>query len=216
MANIRTILWDVGGVLLTNGWDRSERADLFREFEIDREEFELRHEEVNDAWEKGKISLEEYLDQTLFYEPRDFTKQQFFTRMKDVSQWLPNTAIDVVRRLNAFEDVRMAMLSNESRELMDHRIEHFGLTRDFSAYLVSAYVGLRKPDPRIFKLALDVMQSTPEETMFIDDRKENAAAASALGIHGVQYEGPQKLEEELRRLGLKLGDRELEEVKGLG
>lgn len=208
MARIRTILWDVGGVLLTNGWDHSERADLFREFQIDREEFEVRHEAVNDAWEKGEITVDEYLDHTLFYEPRDFSRQEFFTRMKDMSQWLPHTAIEIVRSLAGRDDVKLAMLSNESRELMDHRIESFGLGGSFSAYLVSAYVGLRKPDPAIFRLALDVTQSTPEETMFVDDRRENAAAASALGIHGVQYEGPLKLEAELMRLGISLGNRQ--------
>lgn len=213
MAKIRTILWDVGGVLLTNGWDHSERADLFREFQIDRDDFESRHDIVNDPWEKGEITVDEYLDQTLFYEPRDFTREQFLARMKDMSRWLPHSAIDIVRRLASQQDVRLAMLSNESRELMDHRIETFGLGQTFSTFLVSAYVGLRKPDPKIFNLALDVMQSTPEQTMFIDDRRENAAAASALGIHGVRYEGPQHLEEELKRLGVKLGDRQLSEAK---
>lgn len=208
MAKIRTILWDVGGVLLTNGWDHCERADLFREFQIDRDDFETRHAEVNDAWEKGEITVNDYLDETLFYEPRDFTKEEFLIRMKKMSQWLPHTAIGVVRNLAAEGEVKLAMLSNESRELMDHRIEKFGLDRDFSAFLVSAYVGLRKPDPKMFRLALDVMQTTPEETMFVDDRKENAASASALGIHGVHYEGPLRLEEELKRLGVKLGDRQ--------
>ncbi|MCL5263317.1 MAG: HAD family phosphatase [Acidobacteria bacterium] len=209
MAKIRTILWDVGGVLLTNGWDHCERADLFREFQIDRDDFESRHEEVNDAWEKGEITVDEYLDQTLFYEPRSFTREEFIARMQDMSQWLPHTAIGLVRRLAVDDDLKLAMLSNESRELMEYRIHKFGLDQDFSAYLVSAYVGLRKPDPRIFQLALDVTQSTPEETIFVDDRRENAAAASALGIHGVHYEGPQRLEEELKRLGLKLSDRQL-------
>jgi len=213
MTKIRTILWDVGGVLLTNGWDHSERADLFREFQIDRDEFEVRHEAVNDAWEKGEITVDEYLDHTLFYEPRDFSREAFFTRMKDVSQWLPHTAIEIVRSLAGRDDVKVAMLSNESRELMDHRIESFGLGGDFSAYLVSAYVGLRKPDPAIFKLALDVMQSSPEETMFVDDRRENAAAATALGIHGVQYEGPEKLEAEIKRLGISLGNRQPAGIK---
>ena len=154
------------------------------------------------------MTADDYLEQTLFYEPREFTKEEFLARMKDMSQWLPHTAIGVVRRLASEGEVKLAMLSNESRELMDHRMEKFGLRQEFSAFLVSAYVGLRKPDHRIFRLALDVTQSTPEETMFVDDRKENAASASALGIHGVHYEGPERLEEELKRLGVKLGDRQ--------
>lgn len=213
IAKVRTILWDVGGVLLTNGWDRSERADLFREFQIDRDDFESRHQMLNGPWERGEITVDQYLDRTLFYEPRDFTKEQFLARMKDMSRWLPHTAIEIVRSLASQGGIKLIMLSNESRELMDHRMETFGLQQYFSAFLVSAYVGLCKPDPKIFKLALDLAQSTPEETMFIDDRSENAAAASSLGIHGVRYEGPQHLEEELKRLGVQLGDRQLSEMK---
>lgn len=213
MAKIRTILWDVGGVLLTNGWDRCERADLFREFQIDRDDFESRHEQVNEAWETGRITADDYLDHTVFYEPRDFTREQFWERMKDMSSWLPHTAIHILRRIAAEGDIRLVMLSNESRELMDHRIHKFGLGNDFSAYLVSAYVGLRKPDPRFFKLALDVTQSSPQETMFIDDRRENASAAAALEIHGTHYEGPEQLEDELNRLGVKLAYRQRSETR---
>ena len=208
MAKIRAILWDVGGVLLTNGWDRTERADLFREFQIDPNAFELRHLGVNAAWEKGEITIDEYLDETLFYEPRDFTREEFVARMKEVSQWLPNTAIHVLRDLAEVGEVKLVMVSNESRELMQHRIQSFGLHRDFSAFVVSAYVGLRKPDPKIFRLALDVIQIPPEEAAFVDDRAENADAASALGIHGVQYAGPEHLQETLKRLGVQLGDRQ--------
>ena len=212
MAKIRTILWDVGGVLLTNGWDHCERADLFREFRLDPDDFESRHEEVNDAWERGRITAGDYLDHTVFYEPRDFTKEQFWARMKDMSNWLPHTAIDIVRRIAAEGDIRLVMLSNESRELMDYRIQKFDLGNDFSAYLVSGYVGLRKPDPRFFKLALDITQSSPRETMFVDDRKENASAASALAIHGTHYQGPNQLEDELHRLGVKLAYRQRSEI----
>ena len=213
MAKIRTILWDVGGVLLTNGWDHCGRADLLREFRIDRDDFERRHEQVNDAWEKGEITVEQYLDHTLFYNPRDFTRDEFLARMKDMSQWLPHTAIGLVRRLADAGGLRQAMLSNESRELMRHRMEVFGLNQHFSVFLVSAYVGLRKPDPKIFQLALDVTQSKPEETLFVDDRKENAASASALGIHGMHYAGPERLEQELIRLGVRIGDRQPSEIR---
>lgn len=212
MAKIRTVLWDVGGVLLTNGWDRCERAVLLREFGIDRDAFEFRHLEVNDAWERGEITVDQYLDHTLFYEPRGFTRDAFFARMKDVSQWLPDSAIGLARSLAAAGGVNLVLVSNESRELMDHRIRAFDLARDFPIIIASAFVGLRKPDERIFRLALDVTQSLPEETVFVDDRIENATAASALGIHGTHYNGSQVLQEELMRLGVMPGDRQLSRI----
>jgi|SRR5579875_632603 len=205
MAVIRTILWDVGGVLLTNGWDHCGRAELLQEFGVDREAFESRHEEANDLWEKGRITIRQYLDRTLFYEPRSFTPEQFIARMQQESQWLPNTAVEVLRQLSATPGMVVAMLSNESRELMDYRISTFGLDQLFPVCFCSAYVGLRKPDPAIFKLALEVLHTRPEEAVFIDDRKENAQAASNLGIHGLHYAGPEDLKEQLQRLGVKLG-----------
>lgn len=206
MVKIRTVLWDVGGVLLTNGWDRCERAGLLREFRLDTEAFESRHVDVNDAWERGEITIDQYLAHTVFYEPRSFSSEDFIARMKDVSQWLPDTAIGLARSLAAEGGVKLAIVSNESRELMEHRIQTFRLARDFPTIIASAYVGLRKPDAEIFRLALDVTQSVPEETVFVDDRKENAAAASALGIHGMHYADSRRLQEELTSLGVKLGD----------
>jgi putative hydrolase of the HAD superfamily len=205
MAEIRAVLWDVGGVLLTNGWDHCGRAELLREFGVDRAAFEARHEEANDLWEKGRITIREYLDRTLFYEPRSFTPDQFIARMEQESQWIPNTAVEVLRTLSVSKQVRVAMLSNESRELMDYRIATFGLDQLFPVCFCSAYVGLRKPDPAIFRLALDVLRVQPEEAVFVDDRKENAQAATDLGIHGVHYAGPEPLKEQLQRLGVKLG-----------
>lgn len=205
MAAIRTVLWDIGGVLLTNGWDHCERDQLFREFGIDKNAYESRHPEANDAWEKGQITVWEYLDRVLFYEPRTFTPEQFLARMKDQSQWLSNTAIDVLRDLARSGRVALGMLNNEARELNDYRIEQFGLRELFQAFLSSCYIGMRKPDPRMFRLALDVFQTAPEETVFVDDRKGNADAAAALGIHAVTYQGPDQLRQELDRLGVSLG-----------
>ena len=204
MSEIKTILWDVGGVLLTNGWDHCERDELFLRFQLDRQAFEERHAEANDPWEKGLITAGEYLNQTVFYEPRSFTQQQFLDAMKGQSQVLPNSALRILAQLAASHSVQMAALNNEARELNDYRIEHFRLRESIPCFLSSCYVGLRKPDAKIFRLALDVVQRQPDEVIFIDDRESNAAAASALGIHGIHYQGPEALATELTRLGVQL------------
>ena len=77
MAEISTILWDVGGVLLTNGWDHLERSAVLQHFGLDSAPFEQRHELANDPWEKGFMTAEQYLLQTVFYEPRPFTPAAF-------------------------------------------------------------------------------------------------------------------------------------------
>lgn len=207
MAEISTILWDVGGVLLTNGWDHLERAAVLKKFQLDSDAFEQRHELANDPWEKGLITAEEYLLQTVFYEPRPFTQADFLQAMKERSVLLPHTAMRILRELAASEEIELAMLNNEARELNDYRIERFELGRYFDSFFSSCYVGLRKPDQKIFDLALDVLQRDPEEVVFIDDRQGNCDAAGTLGIHGIHYIDEAQCVQALERLGLHPGVR---------
>jgi putative hydrolase of the HAD superfamily len=204
MATITTILWDVGGVLLTNGWDHKERAAVLSRFGVDRDAFEKRHPDVNDVWEKGLITVEEYLQQTVFYEPRKFTVDEFVDAMKAQSIVLEGSAIGILGQLGASDSLVLGMLNNEARELNDYRIETFKLRNFFDVFLSSCYVGLRKPDARIFKLALDVLQRDPREIVFIDDRAGNVEAAKAAGMHGIRYEGSDSLKHEFEALGIKL------------
>jgi putative hydrolase of the HAD superfamily len=202
MAEISTILWDVGGVLLTNGWDHLERAAVLQQFNVDSDAFEQRHELANDPWEKGLMTAEQYLLQTVFYEPRPFTPAAFLQAMKERSVLLPNSAMRILQ-----EQVELGMLNNEARELNDYRIEHFELGRYFDVFLSSCYLGLRKPDAKIFELALDVLQRDPEEVAFIDDRPQNCAAAKGLGIHTIIYQDEAQCVQALERLGLDAGVR---------
>jgi len=207
MVEISTILWDVGGVLLTNGWDHLERAAVLKKFEVDSDSFEQRHELANDPWEKGLITAEEYLQRTVFYEPRPFTPADFLQAMKERSVLLPHTAVRILQELAASEEVELAMLNNEARELNDYRIERFELGRYFDSFFSSCYVGLRKPDLKIFDLALDVLQRDPEEVVFIDDRQGNCDAAETLGIHAIRYIDEAQCVQALERLGLHAGVR---------
>jgi putative hydrolase of the HAD superfamily len=207
MAEISTILWDVGGVLLTNGWDHRERAAVLQHFGLDNTPFEQRHEVVNDAWEKGFITAEQYLLQTVFYQPRPFTPAAFLQEMKGQSWLLPRGAMRILQDLAASEEMELAMLNNEARELNDYRIERFELGRYFDVFLSSCYLGLRKPDARIFDLALDVLQRDAGEVAFIDDRPGNCEAAEALGIHAICYQDEAQCVQALERLGLNAGVR---------
>jgi putative hydrolase of the HAD superfamily len=202
MAEISTVLFDVGGVLLTNGWDRTERAAVLERFALDGVAFEQRHELANDAWEKGLMTAEQYLLQTVFYEPRPFTPGAFLQAMRERSVLLPHGAMRILQELAASEEVELAILNNEARELNDYRIERFEFGRYFDVFLSSCYLGLRKPDPKIFEVALDVLQRDPEEVAFIDDRAGNCAAAEALGIHSIQYQDESQCAQALERLGL--------------
>ncbi len=203
-AKIRATFWDCGGVLLTNGWDEHARKRVVEHFGLNFDEFEQRHPKANDLWERGKIDIHEYLQETVFYVPRAFSEDEFFSKMRDVSQVLYPATIEFLRKLRAqgTQENSTYMLSNESRELMEYRIPTFGLEGLFDAYLVSAYIGLRKPEAAFFQCALDLSQRRPEECVFIDDREENLEDARKLGIHGIRMTSPEQVIAELRRLGV--------------
>lgn len=205
-GKITATFWDCGGVFLTNGWDHFARKCVAEHFGLNFDEFESRHTEPNDQWERGRISLQQYLDATIFYVPRQFTMEEFVKQMRAVSRVLYPAMIEFVRSLRRQctpeNRICIYLLSNESRELMTYRIPKFGLTGLFDAFLVSAYIGLRKPEPAFFQCALDVSQRRPEQCVFVDDREENVAAARQLGIRGIRLETPQQAIAELGRLGI--------------
>ncbi|MGB6868840.1 MAG: HAD family phosphatase, partial [Acidobacteriaceae bacterium] len=185
MNGISTILWDVGGVLLTNAWDHQQRTAVLTRFGLDRADFERRHAEVDQAWERDEVSAAEYLRHTVFFQPRPFSQAEFLDAMRAESAVLPDSALGIVRRLAASEYV-LATVNNESRAMNEYRLKNFGLSEYFSAFFTSCYLGVRKPDRRIYQIALDVLQRDPEAVAFVDDRPENVAAAVSLGIHGIR------------------------------
>lgn len=205
-AKITATFWDCGGVFLTNGWDRAERRKVIEHFQLDLDEFERRHPEPNDAWERGEIGLREYLHETVFYAARQFSEGDFVAQMHAMSEVLYRTMIEFLQKLRAHQTeanhVGIYMLSNESKELMAYRIPKFGLTTLFDAFLVSSYLGLRKPEAVFYQCALDITQREPDQCVFIDDREENVAAAEKLGIRGIRLETPQQAIAELEQLGI--------------
>ncbi|HEX4029897.1 MAG TPA: HAD-IA family hydrolase [Terracidiphilus sp.] len=196
------ILFDVGGVLLTNGWDRRERAAAVERFGLDAISFEVHHLAAVDLWERGATTAEAYLDAAVFYEPRPFTREEFFSFILGQSQLLPGGAMGILAELAASKKCTVGALNNEARETNEHRFQHFGLRRYFDVAFSSCYVGQRKPKPAIYRLALDVMGVAPQRVLFIDDRVENAAAAADAGMQAIAFAGEQTLRSELASRGV--------------
>ena len=196
------ILFDVGGVLLTNGWDRVERAAAAAHFGLDAEALETRHAALMDAWERGEIDLNEYLSAAVFYEPRAFSRSELFSFMLAQSQRLPHGALHILAELAASNACLLGALNNEARETNEFRFGHFGLRRYFKVAFSSCYVGLRKPEPAMYLRALDILGRPPERVLFIDDRAENVAGGLAAGIKAIQFTGTDALRAELEKLGV--------------
>jgi putative hydrolase of the HAD superfamily len=194
----------MGGVLLTNGWDRASRRAAVEKFHLDADDFEDRHELLLNAFETGNASLDEYLNRTVFYRDRTFTKADFEEFFFAQSRELPET-IEVLRELVRNSGCFMAALNNESLELNNYRIRQFRLRDYFSAFFSSCYLGCRKPDPKIYRLALDITQCRPEECIFVDDRPLNLECARELGMRAIHFVDARRLRADLRNEGVRLG-----------
>lgn len=204
MLEVTAIFWDIGGVLLTNGWDHVARRRAAEQFDLDAEELEARNEQVAAAFETRQLTLHEYLDQTVFYRPRPFTEEEFRKFMFAQSQPC-RKALQVAEDLRRSRRWLMASLNNEALELNLYRIRQFELRKHLSAFFSSCFVGARKPGPEIYCRALEMTQRAPGECVMIDDRPENLEAPRKLGMRVIHYQTPAQLREELEALGIVSG-----------
>jgi putative hydrolase of the HAD superfamily len=203
LPKISALFWDVGGVLLSNAWDREQRRRTLKEFNLDEVEFESRHEMLVSSFERGKISLQNYLERTVFYRPRSFTAEAFTQHMFSLSTPNPET-LQLGKELSRSGKYLMSTINNESKELDLFRIQTFGLREIFSLFVSSCFVGLRKPEEGIYRLALEITQRPPEECCFIDDRPLNLDSASRLGMQVIQMKTAEQLRADLQKLGVTL------------
>lgn len=201
MAAITTLFFDLGGVCLSNGWDREQRRVVTDQFGIDYDIFDRRHRQVVDALERGQISLDEYLHWTVFYEPRAFTTAEITAAIMRLSTPF-NDTLEIVRRLRATNRYLLATINNESRELNEHRIARFELRTLFSAFFSSCYLNLLKPLPEHYRRALQITQRTPDECLYVDDRPLNVEVSAILGMHPIQFTSAAQLETDLRAAGI--------------
>ena len=200
---ITTIFFDIGGVLLTDGWGHDSRRAAAAEFKLDWEDFTDRHEKVAHLIETNRLALERYLDLVIFYRPRSFSRDEFRDFIFAQSQPKPES-LEIVRQLAGLKKYFLATLNNEILELNLYRIEHFDLCKDFSVFFSSCFLGLRKPDEAIYRAALSIAQREPDQCLFIDDREVNLECPRALGLHTIHFQDAIQLRRELRENGLDL------------
>jgi putative hydrolase of the HAD superfamily len=201
---VTTLFLDIGGVLLTNGWDRHARSRAATHFQLDQDfdEIEDQHHLMFATYEQDKFTLEEYLSRTVFQKERRFTRAQFRDFMFAQSQPYP-AMLDLMIRLKARHGLKIAVLSNEARELNAYRIRTFQLTRFVDHFISSCFVRLRKPDVGIFRLALDVAQTPVEQIVYIENTSMFVQIAEGLGIPSVLHTDYQSTCAKLASFGLR-------------
>jgi len=200
---ITTIFTDIGGVLLTNGWDRGSRRRAIDLFKLDPEETEERHHLTFDTYEVGKITLDEYLNRVVFYKKRTFSRNAFKEFMYDQSKPFPEM-LKLLQQLKKKYGVNIAVVSNEGRELAEYRIRQFKMNSFVDFFIVSSFVHFRKPDTDIFKIALDTAQVNPRQVLYLEDRAMFVQVAETLGIKGLRHIDYKSTCEKLEKSGFKI------------
>jgi putative hydrolase of the HAD superfamily len=204
MNNITTLFLDIGGVLLTNGWDHDARRSAAGKFGLDYNEMDERHHLTFDTYEEGKLGLDEYLDRIVFYQERQFSPEQFKDFMFAQSHPF-SEMIDLVRGLKTRYGLHVAAVSNEGRELSVYRVQKFELGSFIDFFISSCFVHFRKPDLDLYRIALDIAQVRPEQVLYIDDRPMFVEVAQGLGIEGILHAGFEATRIALESRGLSLG-----------
>lgn len=201
---IRTVFWDVGGVLLTNGWDINQRAQVLTSLGVDLAAYEAIHDEVNFFWERGLISAEDFFERTVIdTNPKlGLTFEALWKLVCAESRMLHPECFDIIATLRRTGKYRIATLNNESKELNRHRIEEFHLRSFFDYFICSGYVHEMKPLPEIYRAALDISGFAPETSLFIDDKPENCEAARAFGMNAIHFASPAQLRDSLKQFGI--------------
>jgi putative hydrolase of the HAD superfamily len=204
-TQITTLFLDIGGVLLTNGWDHNTRMRAAEKFGLDYEEMNERHHLTFDTYEEGKLSLDEYLNRVVFYQECPFSRQEFKKFMYAQSQ--PYTdMIELIRNLKTRYSLQIAAVSNEGRELTTYRVQQFRLRAFMDFFVSSCFVHYRKPDEDMYRIALDIAQVQPEKVVYIDDREMFVEVARGLGITGITHSGYAATRKSLDELGLTVSD----------
>ena len=202
-SSITTLFLDIGGVLLTNGWDNNIRKHAADKFSLDYEEMNERHHLTFDTYEEGKLSLDEYLNRVVFFQERSFSREEFKAFMYAQSQPFPEM-IELIRGLKTQHGLQVAAVSNEGRELTVYRVQQFKLSTFINFFVSSCFVHYRKPDTDMYRIALDIAQVSPQQVVYIDDRPMFVEVAQGLEIRGIIHKGYETTRKALEAMGLAL------------
>ena len=203
VGKYQVLFSDIGGVLGTNGWDSALRSKVVSHFHLDAEEIEKRHHLVFDSYERGFLSFERYLRYVFFAQPRPFEVADLSELIFAGSVSWPDN-IELFNCVKISNGLKFALISNEGQGITEHRVGKFGLRSVADFMVISHCVHMRKPDPQIWKLALDLAQVSVDEAIYVDDREMFVRVASDLGFTAFQHVTLDETRRRFEDLGLKI------------
>jgi len=181
---IKNIILDFGDVLINLDKPATAKAMVQHGFT----EVTPHLENLFQDYEKGLMASLDFLDEVSTHFPkasREYLTQAWNSILLD----FPEHRLEFIEQLAAENEYKMILLSNTNDLHIEQVKKQMGTVRfnrfknAFDVFYLSYEMGMRKPDSEIFEFVLEENQLTPEETLFVDDVKENTDAAATLGIN---------------------------------
>lgn len=197
---IKAVIFDLGGVVFTSGTKKfSEHLAKKYEVDIEKAKAILDKSDIGNAYRTGKISRDEFWDavkkELQLEEHTDILEQKWI----DVYVVIEETK-EIVQLLA--KQYKVYFLSDNVKERVEAIDKKYNFKSWFHGGISSHEVGIRKPHPDIYTIALEQTGFLPEEVLFVDDKENNLTPAKDLGIQILLFETPEKLSHDLQQLGL--------------
>lgn len=196
---IRAVIFDLGGVLLRTE-DRAPREQLARSLGMTYDELSqlIFNSESARSATLGKITKQAH-----WVKVRDMLKlsRDEFTRVSPAfwgGDKMDENLIAYLRSLRS--KYRTALLSNAWDDLRENIESRWKIADAFDEIIISSEIGIAKPDPLIYRIALERLGVDPEEVVFVDDFIENVEAARSVGMIGIHFTSPEQARLELNNL----------------
>jgi len=193
---IRAVIFDLGGVLVRTE-DQAPRADLANRLGISREQL---YDQIFDSPSAkqatlGVITADQHWENVR--QALGLTMERFSAARR--AFWAGDRLdMDLVDRIRSLRPrYKTALLSNAWSDLRSYLVERWQIAAAFDELIISAEVGLTKPAPAIYRLALDRLKVQPAEAVFVDDFAENIEGARKVGLHTIHFRSAEQARSEL-------------------
>lgn len=197
--NIQAVIFDLGGVVNSNIHTKVLYPKMLEKYGYIKEKVK---DVRNNHWGPfalGRISEEEHWRRIFAELGVEENIGEYMNHAQEILKVeIPRTK-KIIRELKK-RSVRLAILSNHAIPWIVPTLYVHDLYRHFPVMVISCFVGLLKPDPKIYQLVLEKLEVKPKEAVYIDDQEKNVLPARDLGIQGIKFESARQLEKDLKAL----------------
>ncbi len=200
---IKAVFFDLGNVILpVDGYRLAKKLAGFSSISQDKMLDLFTKDAIINDFEKGALSPREWFRKMIFHcKLRGLGYGRFVQAFNDIFD-LNTPVTQLIRQLK--KGYKVGLISNTNHLHATYLIRKYKFFNDFDRMWLSHRIGIRKPDPKIFKLAVSQFAVKPDQSIFIDDLRANVRGATKIGMKGIVYRGFAPLTQDLKKMGVHI------------